>query len=74
MVRLEGELGHAGPARQPQAAPIDSAVDLLDAGHRARRQPRQQRVGGQRRAEGQLQREVAVAHRRHCGTPRTSAR
>ena len=63
-VGVERKLDHARPARQPQAAPIDLAVDLLDAGNRARGQPAQQRPGGQRRAEGQLQREVAVAHRR----------
>ena len=73
-VGVERELDHARPARQAQAAPVDVAVDLLDAGDRAHGQPGQQRLGGERRAEGQLQREVAVAHRRTVARRRTSAR
>ena len=54
------ELSHALAARKTQAAPVDVARDLLDAGHRARGQPAQQRVSGERRAKRQAQLEVLV--------------
>ena len=52
-VAAEGQLCHARPVCEAQAAPVDVAGDLLDARHGAGRQPRQQRAGLQRRAEGQ---------------------
>ena len=55
---FHGELGHARPVRQAQAAPVDLAVDLLDAGHGARRQPDEQRPAVERGADGQAQDEI----------------
>ena len=65
-VGAELELDHARTARQAQAAPVDVAGDLFDAGNRAHGQPPQQRLGGKRRAERQAQlgaHEITVARR-----------
>ena len=66
-VGAQGQLDHAGPVRQAQAAPVDVAVDLLDAGHGARGEPRQQRAAVERGAEGQAHGEI-VDHRAHCAS------
>ena len=36
MAGCRGQLGDAGAIRQEKTAPIRSALDLLDAGHRSR--------------------------------------
>ena len=57
-IGAHGQLDDARPVGQAQAAPVELAVDLLDARHGARGQPGQQRAAVERGAEGQAHDEI----------------